>query len=75
MKQVTGAGVPVGFEERTMMLHDAQWDKVVAAYVTDDSEYGGLMIKDIYAVATGAFAGSSTVRDDAQALLGEMSLC
>ena len=65
-------GVPAGYEERTLMLSDAQWDKVVEAYSADDSEYGGLMIKDIYAVATGSFTGSSTVRNDAQALLGRM---
>ena len=65
-------GVPAGFEERTLMLSDAQWDKVMEAYVTDDSEYGGLMIKDIYAVAVGTFTGSGTVRDDVQALLGKM---
>ena len=65
-------GVPAGYEERTLMLSDAQWDKVVEAYSADDSEYGGLMIKDIYAVATGSFTGSSTVRNDAQALVGRM---
>ena len=68
-------GVPAGFEERTLMLSNAQWDKVINAYVTDDSEYGGLMIKDIYAVAVGIFTGSGTVRNDAQALLGKMFLC
>jgi hypothetical protein len=67
--------VPAGYEERTLMLSDAQWDKVVEAYSADDSEYGGLMIKDIYAVATGSFTGSSTVRNDAQALVGRIFLC
>ena len=57
------------------MLSDAQWDKVMEAYSADDSEYGGLMIKDIYAVATGTFTGSSTVSDDVQALLGKICLC
>ena len=65
-------GIPAGFEERTLMLSDAQWDKVIEAYLTDESGYGGLIIKDIYAVAAGSFTGSSTVRDDVQALLGEM---
>ena len=68
-------GVPAGFEERTLMLSDAQWDTVCEAYLTDESEYGGLMIKDIYAVAVGSFTGSSTVRKDVQALLGKMFLC
>ena len=65
-------GVPAGYEERTLMLSDAQWDKVIEAYSVDDSEYGELMIKDIYAMATGIFTGSGTVRNDAQALLGRM---
>ena len=65
-------GVPAGFEERTLMLSDAQWDKVFGANLTDESEYGWLVIKDIYAVAVGSFTGSSTVRGDVQALLGEM---
>ena len=34
-------GVPAGYEERTLMLSDAQWDKVVEAYSADDSDYGG----------------------------------
>ena len=54
------------------MLSDAQWDKVFGANLTDESEYGWLVIKDIYAVAVGSFTGSSTVRGDVQALLGEM---
>jgi len=47
----------------------------MAAYLTDESEYGGLMIKDIYGVAVGSSTGSSTVRDDVQALLGKYFLC
>jgi hypothetical protein len=67
--------VPAGFEERTLMLSDAQWGKVSEAYSTDESEYGGLTIKDIYDVAVGSFTGSSTVRKDVQALLGKMFFC
>ena len=72
MQPVTAEYLQV-FEERTLMLSDAQWDKVIEAYLTDDSEYAGLMIKDIYDVAVGTFTGSGTIRDDVQALLGKMS--
>ena len=67
-------GMPAGFEERTLMPKRCavgQGDH--EAYLTDGSEYGGLMTKDIYAVAVGTFIGSGTVRDDVQALLGKMS--